>query len=157
MRYEIKPKISLKVKTFFVTGLFLLIAFSYELYTYLEKHEFIYEFPGDWDKPIGIVVGIFILFRSFKFYRKELKGLFIEITKSDLIFRTKHRSSVKSIQLSSIKKVKEEGNEIIAIIKGEPDAVVIDFKKVRVSNNTKKLIKASLLKLKSNHRKQRYS
>ncbi len=140
-----------------MTGLFLLIAFSYQLYTYLEKNEFIYEFPGDWDKPIGILVGLFLIMRSLKFYREESKGLFIEISKSHLIFKTKNSDSIHKIALSTIKKVKEENEKIIVISKGESDRLIVDFKKVRVRKNIKESIKESLLKLKFNYQKQQYS
>lgn len=49
---------------FLVTGLFLTIAFSYQLYQYLQENTFVTDFPGDWDKPLGILIGVYLIIRS---------------------------------------------------------------------------------------------
>lgn len=49
---------------FLVTGLFLTIAFSYQLYQYLQENIFVIDFPGDWDKPLGILIGVYLIIRS---------------------------------------------------------------------------------------------
>ena len=49
---------------FLITGIFLTIAFSYQLYQYLQENTFATKFPGDWDKPLGILIGIYLIIRS---------------------------------------------------------------------------------------------
>ena len=52
---------------FIFTGSFLIIAFSIQLYLFLQTEAFVWEFPGDWDKVLGIAVGVFLLIRYVKF------------------------------------------------------------------------------------------
>ena len=78
MKFRIE-KGSLKVYLFLLTGIFLFFISSYQLYEYLQTNQFVSDFPGDWDKPLGVAVGIFLIIRSLKFVN-ESRSLFIKIT-----------------------------------------------------------------------------
>ncbi len=145
MKYRIE-KGSLKMMIFMQTGFFLIILFSYQLYNYIQTNEFVYEFPGDWDKPIGILVGIFLLFRSLSFI-SESKDLFIKFSESHLTFRTKRSDSIQKIALLNIEKIKEKDEKFILITKDFSELTIIDFNKVRLRDNVQKSIKSSLIKL----------
>ncbi|MFD0963411.1 hypothetical protein [Pseudofulvibacter geojedonensis] len=58
------PRIKRIKNIFLITGVFLTIAFSYQLYQYLQENTFVTEFPGDWDKPLGISIGVYLIIRS---------------------------------------------------------------------------------------------
>lgn len=131
---------------FMLTGIFLIILFSYQLYEYLQMNEFVYEFPGDWDKPLGISVGVFLIIRSLKFIR-ESKDLFIKISKYHLIYRTRQSDSVQKIALSDIEKIRKKDNKIILTTKDSTELIIIDFNKLRVKDSLQESIKRSLIKL----------
>lgn len=131
-----------------LTGIFLIILFSYQLYEYLQTNEFVSEFPGDWDKPIGILVGLFLVIRSLKFFN-ESKQLFIKISGSLLIYRTRNSDSVCKIALLDIKKIQEKNDKIILITKDLAELIIIDFNQARVKDNVRNSIKKSLIALNS--------
>ncbi|NQX96475.1 MAG: hypothetical protein HRT73_01165 [Flavobacteriales bacterium] len=145
MKFKLK-KSSPKMAIFMLTGIFIIILFSYDLYDYIETNEFVYEYPGDWDKPIGILVGLFLIIRSLKFI-PESKSLFIEISGSHLIYRTKRSDSIRKTALSDIEKVQEKDAKIILITKDLTELIIIDFNKIRVRDNVQKSIKKSLIEL----------
>ena len=131
---------------FILTGIFLILSFSfsYNLYSYLQINQFEFKFPGDWDKPIGIVVGLFLIIRSRKFIN-ESKGLFIKTHGNKLIYRTRDSDSVRKIDLSYIKKIQEKDGKVILIAK-DLTQLTIQLSKIR-SDKEKKDIKKSLIKL----------
>ena len=131
---------------FILTGFFLIISFSYLLYNYLQTNQFMYEFPGDWDKPLGIAVGVFLIIRSTKFIR-ESKSLFIKISGDQLIYRTRELDSVRKIDLSAIEKIQEKDDKIILETSNLNKLVIIDFNKVRVRSENKEAIRKSLIEL----------
>ncbi len=146
MKFRIE-KGSSKMLIFILTGTFLVILFSYQLFKYLKTNQFVYEFPGDWDKPLGIAVGLFLVLRSIKFVR-ESKELFIKISDNRLEFRTKRSDSIRKFTLSEIKNIKEKDEKIILVTDDSAKFVIVDFGKVRVKNNDIKAIKKALLELK---------
>lgn len=129
-----------------LTGLFLIILFSYQLHAYLQSNEFVYEFPGDWDKPLGIAVGMFLIIRSLKFVQ-ESRDLFIEISESHLIYRTIRSNSVRKIAISNIEKIQEKNEEVILLTKDLTELIIVDFSKVRIKDNIQESIKKSLKEL----------
>ena len=108
MNYTIKKGRSNSTYLFVLTGIFLIISFGYQLYTFLQSNDFIMKLPGDWDKPLGIVIGIILIIRSRRFRNQRL-GLFIRIDKKKLIFRTQENQNVQKINLTNI--INAYGNE----------------------------------------------
>lgn len=145
MTYRIK-KGSKKMILFMLTGIFLATLSSYQLFDYLQTNEFISEFPGDWDKPIGISVGLFLILRSLKFVN-ESKGLFIKIAKNHLVYRTRQSDSVRKISFSDIEDIREKDEKIIVVTKDLVDRIIVDFKRVRIKDDLKESIKKSLNEL----------
>lgn len=134
---------------FLLIGIFLALFSSYELFVYLETNQFVSKFPGDWDKPLGIAVGIFLIFRSRKFVN-ESKELFIKISKNKLAFRTVQSDAIRKIALSEINKIEEKKKTIILVTKDLTEFIIIDFNKVRLRDNEMKSIKKSLIELTQN-------
>ncbi|MFT4661759.1 MAG: hypothetical protein ACI8XB_002040 [Patiriisocius sp.] len=145
MNYRIK-KGSYKMLVFMLTGGFLIVMSCYELYNYLQTHQFVTEFPGDWDKPIGIAVGLFLIIRSKQFVL-ESRNLFIKISGDQLVYRTRNSDSVRKIDLSDIEKLLEKNEKIILVTKDSTKLIIIDFNTVRLRNDTKSSIKKSLFEL----------
>jgi hypothetical protein len=144
MNYRIK-KGSYKMLVFMLTGGFLIVMSCYELYN-LQTHQFVTEFPGDWDKPIGIAVGLFLIIRSKQFVL-ESRNLFIKISGDQLVYRTRNSDSVRKIDLSDIEKLLEKNEKIILVTKDSTKLIIIDFNTVRLRNDTKSSIKKSLFEL----------
>jgi hypothetical protein len=145
MNYRIK-KGSYKMLVFMLTGGFLIFMSSYQLYNYLQTNQFVNEFPGDWDKPLGIAVGVFLIIRSRKFVL-ESRNLFIKISGDKLVYRTRNSDSVRKIVLSDIEKIQENNETIILVTKDSTKLIIIDFNKVRLRNDAKSSIKKSLFEL----------
>lgn len=131
---------------FLLTGIFLVTLCSYDLFDYLQTNEFISEFPGDWDKPIGIFVGLFLILRSLKFVN-ESKGLFIKFAKNHLVYRTRESDSVRKISFSDIEDIREKDEKIIVVTKDLVHRIIVDFKHVRVKDDLRKSIKKALNQL----------
>ncbi|MFT6244817.1 MAG: hypothetical protein ACJA0U_002152 [Salibacteraceae bacterium] len=131
---------------FMLTGGFLTLMSSYELYNFLQTNQFVNEFPGDWDKPLGIAVGLFLIIRSKKFVL-ESRNLFIKFSGDQLVYRTRHSDSVRKIVLSDIEKLQEKNEKIILVTKDSAKLIIIDFNKVRLRNDVKSSIKKSLFEL----------
>jgi hypothetical protein len=146
MKYRIK-KGSPKASIFIATGIFLISSFGYQLYKYLQANQFIYEFPGDWDKPLGIVVGLFLIIRSRKFVH-ESRELFITISPNYLKYRTKRSDSVCKIAISDIEEIQEKNKKIILLTKDATKLIIVDFNKVRMRDSDIASIKKSLIGLK---------
>ncbi len=145
MKFRIKKR-SLKMAIFMLTGIFLVLMSGYELYNYIQTNQFVYEYPGDWDKPLGIAVGLFLIIRSTKFI-PEFRELFIKISENHLSYRTKQSDSIHKISLSEIERIKEKNDKIILIAKDLTELIIIDFNKTRVRDNLRKSIKKSLIEL----------
>lgn len=145
MKYTIK-KGSGKMRILILTGFFLVIAFSYQLLIFLQVHDFVYQFPGDWDKPMGIIVGLFLILRSLKF-TKESKGLFIKIDEEYLVYRTNELETKHKIPLMNIERVYKEKGKISLVTKDLITMDVVDLDEVRLVGKTKSLIKKSLMDL----------
>jgi hypothetical protein len=145
MKHRIE-KGSSKMSLFILTGIFLTLVSSYQLYNYLQTNIFVYEFPGDWDKPLGILVGLFLIIRSTKFVN-ESRELFIEISENQLTYRTIRTDSVKKISLSNIKKIQEKDEEIILITKDSTKLTIVNFNKIRLRPEKRDSIRKSLIKL----------
>ncbi|WBX77668.1 hypothetical protein PG911_05265 [Tenacibaculum ovolyticum] len=146
MKYLIKKR-SLKAPIFIATGVFLVFSFSYQLYKYLQTNQFIYNFPGDWDKPLGITVGLFLIIRALKFIG-ESKELFIKTSANYLKYRTNPSDSVHKITLSNIEKIQVKNEKIIILTKDATKLIVVDFNKVRMRDTDIASIKKSLIELK---------
>jgi DNA-directed RNA polymerase beta' subunit len=145
MKYRIE-KGSPKMYQFIVIVIFLVLASSYQLYNYLQTNQFVYEFPGDWDKPLGITVGLFLIIQSTKFI-SESRELFIEISENQLTYRTIRTGSVRKIALSNIKKIQEKNKKIILETEDSTKLTIINFNKVRVRPEIRESIRKSLIEL----------
>lgn len=143
MNYIIKKGSSSSFYIFILTGAFLVISFSFNLYHHLQQYHFISKFPGDWDKPLGIIIGIFLLIRSQKFSNQR-KGLFIKTHNNQLIYRLKSSDSVQKINLNKVRTVKTHGDSIF--IETAIETKNIDLSSVS-SNQSKKEIRKALLRL----------
>lgn len=124
---------------FITTGLFLVVSFGYQLITYLSTNDFVTTFPGDWDKPLGILVGIFLIFRSKRF-ENQRKGLFVELEKNKLQFRTRESEKTQRINLKDIDKVyaTEDG---INIKTKDNHQVILYLKSIKSEKEMKELRK----------------
>jgi hypothetical protein len=124
---------------FITTGLFLVVSFGYQLVTYLNTNDFVTTFPGDWDKPLGILVGIFLIFRSKRF-ENQRKGLFVELEKNKLQFRTRESEKTQRINLKDIDKVyaTEDG---INIKTKDNHQVILYLKSIKSEKEMKELRK----------------
>ncbi|KAB1158372.1 hypothetical protein F7018_09340 [Tenacibaculum aiptasiae] len=145
MKFIIK-KGSGKMMILMLTGVFLVIAFSYQLLIFLQVHDFVYQFPGDWDKPMGVLVGLFLILRSLKF-TKESKDLFIKIDEEYLVYRTNELEVKHKVPLTNIERVYKEKGKIRLVTKDLITMNVVDLDEVRLVNETKSLIKKSLMDL----------
>jgi hypothetical protein len=146
MKYVMKKAERRTMYLFIFTGLGLVLMSGHELYNYVQLNQFVYEFPGDWDMPIGIAVGLFLIIRSTKFISKS-RELFIKISKDQLVYRSKISDSIHKIALSNIKKIQKKDNEIILITKDSIRLIIVDFKKVSLSDDKMKLITKVLIQL----------
>lgn len=145
MKYQLE-KGSSKMMISLLTGIFIMLMFSYQLYELLQIDEFVAEFPGDWDKIIGILVGAFLSIRSVKF-RKEAKELFIKITGNELSYRTKRSYSMHTIPFSTIEKIQKKENKILLTTKDNKELMIVDFNKLPVKGSLQESIKQSLVNL----------
>ncbi|WP_272151805.1 hypothetical protein [Tenacibaculum aiptasiae] len=145
MKFIIK-KGSEKMMILMLTGIFLVIAFSYQLLVFLQTNDFVYQFPGDWDKPMGVLVGFFLIFRSLKF-TKESKDLFIQIDEEYLVYRTNELEAKHKVSLTNIEKVYKEKGRIRLVTKDLITMNIVDLDEVRLVDETKSLIKKSLMDL----------
>ncbi|NOQ73960.1 MAG: hypothetical protein GQ574_18285 [Crocinitomix sp.] len=145
MKYIIEKGSMKKSKWLFIfIGFFLIILGSYDLYNYLQTNEFIYKFPGDWDKVLLIIVGIFLIIRSRKFVVIS-RDLFIEISTDQLVYRVTRSESVRKIALSNIEKIQKNDKEIIITTKDLNKLTIADFNKARIRDDKRKSITKSLI------------
>lgn len=131
---------------FIVTGLFLITLFGYQLYNHLQTDQFVAKFPGDWDKVLGIAIGLFLIIRSRKFNIRA-RDIFIEIGKDQLTYRVSRSSSVDKIPLSDIDHIRENGDKIILTTKNASKLTIADFGQHLIRDDKRKTIKKSLLEL----------
>ena len=103
MNFIIKKGSSSSYYILLLTGLFLIFVFSYIFCEHILTSNFIITFPGDWDKPLAILIGFITLYRASKFKNKTL-GLFIKTTPSQLIFKTIETESIKKYILIQLRR-----------------------------------------------------
>ncbi|WP_103070401.1 hypothetical protein [Aquimarina sediminis] len=144
MNYIIKKGSTRTMYLFVITGVFLILTFSYNLYSYLQTNQFIIEFPGDWDKPLGIAIGVYLIIRSRKFVNQARK-LFIKVSQGQLVYRTKASDSVNTIHISDIDKVQGKEDKVVLITKGSTK-LEIDLSAIK-SDKDKKTIRKTLIDL----------
>lgn len=142
MTYLIKKGAPRTMYIFILTGVFLIIAFGYKSYNSLADDQFITEFPGDWDKPLGIVIGFFLLIRSTSFIPKARK-LFISITPDKIVYRTKNTDAIRTVLLPDIKKTHATADTVFFKTNNKKTHA-IDLSQVR-EEERKKAIRNSLL------------
>ncbi len=147
MKYIIEEGSLKKSKWMFIfIGFFLIMMSSFDLYNYLETNEFVYKYPGDWDKVLLLPVGVFLIIRSRKFVVRS-RDLFIEISSDQLIYRAVRSDSVHKISLSSIEKIQKKDEKIILITKELTKFIIGDFNKTRIRDDKRKSITKSLMDL----------
>ncbi len=150
MKYIIQKGELKRSKWLFIgIGIFLISMSSYELYNFLQINEFVYEYPGDWDKVLLIPVGIFLLIRSRKFVVRS-RDLFVKVSDDHLEYRVKKLDSVQKITLSNIEKIQKKDGEIILTTKGLTKLTIADFNKARIKDNKRELITKALIQLNKN-------
>jgi len=140
MNYTIQKGSSRTMYLFILTGIFLIVSFGYNLYIFLQTNEFVYEFPGDWDKPAGIAVGLFLIIRSRKFVAQS-KGLFIKTDTNHLVYRTRHSDKVCKINLSTINRI-QDNDDVVIIETNKLSQITIDLSKVSSDKEKKEIIKS---------------
>jgi hypothetical protein len=147
MKYTIQAGSAKRAKAIFIlTGSFLILLFSYQLYDYLQTNEFVAEFPGDWDKPIGIAVGVFVLIRSRKF-SVDARDVFVKIAGNELSYRVARSDSIRKIDLSTVEKIREKGKVITLTTKDSTKLTIADFNKVRIKDDKRESITKSLIEI----------
>jgi hypothetical protein len=135
MKYIIQEGTFKKSKSIFVfTGVFLIALFGYQLYDHLELNEFNYGFPGDWDKVLGIIVGIFLIFRSSVFTVRS-RDLFIEVTGAEVKYRMNRRKPIKKINRSDIDKLEVKKGQVVVFTKESKRITIVDFNEVRIRDD----------------------
>lgn len=139
MNYTIKKGRNSSTILFISTGIFLVISFSYQLLNYLKTNDFITSFPGDWDKPLGILVGIFLLIRSQRF-KNQRKGLFIKLNKNELTFRTKESETTQKINTNEIDKAYASEDNVILKTKSHKK-ITIDLSSIKSEKEMKAIRK----------------
>ena len=147
MDYIIKKGRSNTTYIFIATGIFLIISFSIQLYIFLQTTLFKFQFPGDWDKPLGIIIGVFLIIRSKRFRNQRL-GLFIKIDDKKMTFRTQENQDVQKVTLTDI--INVSGNEDGITLKTSTNQnIVIDLTAVKSEKEMKILRKNLIQKLNS--------
>ncbi len=147
MDYIIKKGRSNTTYIFIATGIFLIISFSIQLYIFLQTTQFKFQFPGDWDKPLGIIIGVFLIIRSKRFRNQRL-GLFIKIDDKKMTFRTQENQDVQKVTLTDI--INVSGNEDGITLKTSTNQnIVIDLTAVKSEKEMKILRKNLIQKLNS--------
>lgn len=147
MDYIIKKGRSNTTYIFIATGIFLIISFSIQLYIFLQTTQFKFQFPGDWDKPLGIIIGVFLIIRSKRFRNQRL-GLFIKIDDKKMTFRTQENQDVQKVTLTDI--INVSGNEDGITLKTSTNQnIVIDLTAVKPEKEMKILRKNLIQKLNS--------
>lgn len=141
MHFIAKKGSSKTMYLFILTGLFLVILSSYDLYNYLQTNPFVSKFPGDWDKIIGIAVGLFLIIRSKKFIPQS-KGLFVKVARNHLVYRIKDSDPVHKITLSAILKIKRIDEYKVKIISKDLTEITLDFRSLVWEKNRKAVIKS---------------
>ena len=141
MEYIAKKGSSKTMYVFILTGLFLASFSSYDLYNYLQTNPFVSKFPGDWDKIIGIAVGLFLIIRSKKFIPQS-KGLFVKVAGNHLVYRIKDSDPVHKITLSAILKIKRIDEYKVKIISKDLTEITLDFRSLVWEKNRKAVIKS---------------
>lgn len=147
MDYIIKKGRSNTTYIFIATGIFLIISFSIQLYIFLQTTQFKFQFPGDWDKPLGIITGVFLIIRSKRFRNQRL-GLFIKIDDKKMTFRTQENQDVQKVTLTDI--INVSGNEDGIILKTSTNQnIVVDLTALKSEKEMKILRKNLIQKLNS--------
>lgn len=147
MKYVIKEGTHKKSKSIFIfTGVFLILLFTYQLYSNLLTHEFSFDFPGDWDKVIGILVGIYLIFRS-RIFTVRSRDIFIEITDALIKYRLNPSDSIQKIERSAIDKVEVKKGQVILFTKQSKRIIIADFNKVRMRDEQRDSIVKSIKQL----------
>ncbi|TCP26962.1 hypothetical protein EV195_102304 [Tenacibaculum skagerrakense] len=145
MNYTIKKGRNSSTILFISTGIFLVISFSYQLLNYLKTNDFITSFPGDWDKPLGILVGIFLLIRSQRF-KNQRKGLFIKLNKNELTFRTKESETTQKINTNEIDKAYASEDNVI-LKTNSHKKITIDLSSIKSEKEMKAIRKMIIVSI----------
>ena len=137
MKYVIQKGTFKRSKSIFIfTGVFLIALFGYQLYDRLQVREFNYDFLGDWDKVLGMLVGVFLIFRSSIFTVRS-RDLFIEVTTTDLKYRIDRRAPVKKINRTDIDNLEIKMGQVIVITKDSKKITIVDFNAIRLREEKK--------------------
>lgn len=124
---------------FIFTGLFLIGLFSYQLNDLVNERPFQSDFPGDWDKVLGIAIGIFLIIRSFKF-RVQSRDLFIQFDDNSIKFRIDRNDKVHKIDKSIVQDIKVQKGIVKISKKDNPDILTINLNDLRMRDELKNKI-----------------
>lgn len=140
MKYIIQEGTFKRSKSIFIfTGVFLIALFGYQLYDHLQVNEFNYDFPGDWDKVLGMLIGVFLIFRASVFTLRS-RDLFIEITNTEVKYRMNRMEPVKRINRSDIDKVEVKKGQVVVFAKDSKKITIVDFNEIRIREEKKATI-----------------
>jgi len=147
MKYIIEKGSMNKTKWIFIfIGFFLIIMSSFDLYNFLQANQFVYQYPGDWDKVILIPIGVFLIIRARKF-SVQSRDLFVEISNDQLMFRAERKNSVRKIAFSTIEKIQKKDKKIMLTTKNLSKIIIVDFNTVRIRDDNRKSITTALIEL----------
>jgi len=147
MKYIIEKGSMNKTKWIFICiGFFLIIMSSFDLYNFLQANQFVYQYPGDWDKVILIPIGVFLIIRARKFAIKS-RDIFVEISNDQLMFRAERKDSVRKIAFSTIEKIQKKDKKIMLTTKNLGKITIVDFNTVRIRDDKRKSITTALIEL----------
>lgn len=140
MRYILeKGSFKTTMYLFIGTGIFLIALFSYKIYIVLQERAFVSDFPGDWDNVIGIVLGIYLIIRSYRFRNRSI-DLFIEITTQHLRYRASRKEKINVFKKEALDNITSYGGKVQINQKNTKQAVVIDLNSYRLTDTQKKQI-----------------
>lgn len=140
MKYIVEEGTHKKSKSIFIfTGTFLICLFGYQLFDHLQLNEFNTELPGDWDKVIGIVIGIYLIFRS-RVFTVRSRDLFIEVTDTDVTYRMHKTEPIKKLDRLDIEKLEVKKGKVIITTRDSIPETIVDFNQVRIRDNKRESI-----------------
>lgn len=140
MKYIVEEGTHKKSKSIFIfTGTFLIFLSGYQLFDHLQHNEFNTKFPGDWDKLIGIVIGVYLIFRS-RVFTVRSRDLFVEITDTQVISRMNRKDAIFKVERSKIDKLEVKKGKVIITTRDSIPETIIDFNKLRIRDNKRESI-----------------
>lgn len=132
MKYKLQEGTFKGSKYVFIgTGIFLVALFGYQLFEHVQTDDFNSDFPGDWDKVLGVALGIYFTFRSRVFALRS-RDLFIEVTDSEVRYRVSRKEPIKKIERSKIDRLEVKKGVVTVLTKESTKKTILDLNEFRL-------------------------